>query len=151
MYFGLNLSPSTGKGEWKCHLSYGNFLPLLLCQVVHVTDKKILSNAEGIVEDCEQICFWRGILCVFSLFSLAHLLLFHLHLYQKPVLQQTHKTHKKEKFCRRAPNSNPLEPHLLLVGAALSLSLSLSVSLSASSLASLHHSVRDPWCRNPQN
>jgi hypothetical protein len=40
---------------------------------------------------------------------------------------------------------------LLLVGAALSLSLSLSVSLSASSLASLHHSVRDPWCRNPQN
>ncbi len=151
MYFGLNLSPSTGKGEWKFHLSYGNFLPLLLCQVVHVTDIKILSNAEGIVEDCEQICFWRGILCVFSLFSLAHLLLFHLHLYQKPVLQQTHKTHKKEKFCRRAPNSNPLEPHLLLVGAALSLSLSLSVSLSASSLASLHHSVRDPWCRNPQN
>ncbi len=149
MYFGLNLSPSTRKGEWKCHLSYGNLLPLLLCKVVHVTDKKILSNAEGLVEDCEQICFWRGGLCIFSLFSLAHLL-FHLHLYQKPVLQQTHKTHEKEKFCRRAPNSNPLEPQLLLVGARL-LSLSLSLSLCASSLASLHHSVRDPWCRNPQN
>jgi hypothetical protein len=39
---------------------------------------------------------------------------------------------------------------LLLVGARL-LSLSLSLSLCASSLASLHHSVRDPWCRNPQN
>jgi hypothetical protein len=47
------------------------------------------------------------------------------------VLQQTHKTHEKEKFCRRAPNSNPLEPHLLLVGARL-----FSLSLCASSLPS---------------
>jgi hypothetical protein len=134
VYFGLNLSPSTRKGEWKCHLSYGNFLPLLLCKVVHVTDKKILSNAEGFVEDCEQICFWRGRLRVFSLFSLAHLLLFHLHLYQKPVPQQTLKTHEKEKFCRRASDSNPLEPHLLLDGARL---LSLSFSL----LLLLHLSI----------
>ncbi len=76
----------------------------------------------------------HGRLRVFSLFSLAHLLLFHLHLYQKPVPQQTHKTHEKEKFCRRASDSNPLEPHLLLVGARL---LSLSFSL----LLLLHLSI----------
>jgi hypothetical protein len=71
--------------------------------------------------------------CAYSL-SFLSLLLFHLHLYQKPVPQQTLKTHEKEKFCRRASDSNPLEPHLLLDGARL---LSLSFSL----LLLLHLSI----------